>query len=135
LDRRKKGFLNAVSIGILVFLIVDVFSHAWDEAGTLAVSALSGNSPVINAAVVLIALIGGLALGLIGLVLYESRYMGKPRSLKMEIAGVTESNSSAGSTVEPPLPLGYVRNRFSHWRNLGDSWNRRIILGDLGLGK
>ena len=103
LDRRKKGFLNAVSIGILVFLIVDVFSHAWDEAGTLAVSALSGNSPVVNAAVVLVALIGGLALGLIGLVLYESRYMGKPRSLKMEIAGVTESNSSAGSTVASQL--------------------------------
>ena len=104
LDSRKRGFLNALSIGILVFLIVDVFSHAWDEAGTLAVSALSGNGPVADAILALVALVGGLALGLIGLVLYESRYMGKQRSLKMEIAGVTESDSSVtGSTIARQL--------------------------------
>jgi zinc transporter, ZIP family len=104
LDSRKKGFLNALSIGILLFLIVDVFSHAWDEAGSLAISALSGTRPVSDALLVLIALIGGLALGLIGLVFYESKYMGKPRSLKMEIAGVTGNDSSVrGSTIARQL--------------------------------
>jgi hypothetical protein len=27
----KNGFLNAFAIGILVFLIMDVFGHAWDS--------------------------------------------------------------------------------------------------------
>jgi ZIP family zinc transporter len=30
LTPKQKGFLNALAIGILVFLIIDVFSHAWD---------------------------------------------------------------------------------------------------------
>ena len=29
LSPKKKGFLNAIAIGILVFLIIDVFSHAY----------------------------------------------------------------------------------------------------------
>src|SRR6266571_7969418 len=87
-DSRKRGFLNALSIGILIFLIVDVFSHAWDKARPLAVSAISGGS-IADAVLVLVALVGGLALGLVGLVLYESRYMRKPRSPKMEVAGVS----------------------------------------------
>ena len=31
ISARKKGFLNAFAIGILVFLIIDVFSHAWES--------------------------------------------------------------------------------------------------------
>ena len=30
LSLRKRGFLNAFAIGILVFLIIDVFGHAWE---------------------------------------------------------------------------------------------------------
>jgi ZIP family zinc transporter len=99
-DVRKKAFLNALSIGILIFLVVDVFSHAWDEAGNLAINALSGNGSISDTVMVLVALIGGLALGLIGLAFYESRYMGKPRSLKMQAAGIADSGISvSGSTI------------------------------------
>ena len=30
---KKKGFLNAIAIGILIFLNIDVFGHAWDSVG------------------------------------------------------------------------------------------------------
>ena len=30
---RKKGFLNAVGVGILAFLVVDVFSHLAETVG------------------------------------------------------------------------------------------------------
>jgi ZIP family zinc transporter len=33
---KKKGFLNAIAIGILVFLIIVVFGHAWDSVGNVA---------------------------------------------------------------------------------------------------
>ncbi len=75
---RKKGFLNALSIGILLFLVIDVFSHAWNTATCVASSAFTGNAAicvasstvavnwsVAEAATDLIAVFGGLALGLL----------------------------------------------------------------------
>src|SRR2546428_7870585 len=75
---RKKGFLNALSIGILLFLVIDVFSHAWNTATCVASSAFSRNGAVCvasstvsvnwsvaEAATDLIAVFVGLAFGLL----------------------------------------------------------------------
>jgi ZIP family zinc transporter len=75
---KKKGFLNAFAIGILIFLIIDVFSHAWESASDAATSALAGKSSVNDAVFDYAAMFGGLAISLLGLVWYESRYMPKP---------------------------------------------------------
>jgi ZIP family zinc transporter len=75
LSSGKKGFLNAVAIGILVFLIIDVFSHAWDTASAVASDAFAGRAPTGNAILDLVAVFGGVAIGLLGLVIYEGRYM------------------------------------------------------------
>lgn len=73
---KKKGFLNAVAIGILVFLIVDVFSHAWEPTADSVKAAFAGKSPAsYDALFNILAMFGGLAIGLLGLVFYESRYM------------------------------------------------------------
>lgn len=74
---RKKGLLNALAVGILLFLIVDVFAHAWTAASDSAASAYAGKTPVDDAAFNLLAMFGGIAIGLLGLVWYESRYMRK----------------------------------------------------------
>jgi ZIP family zinc transporter len=74
---RKKGFLNALSIGILLFLVIDVFSHAWNTATGVASTAFAGKGSGVDAAMDLIAVFGGLALGLLGLVAYEAKYMAK----------------------------------------------------------
>ncbi len=117
LDSRKKGFLNAVSIGILLFLIVDVFSHAWNEAGNIAVSAFSGGSSVQDAAAVLVALVAGLSLGLLGLVFYESKYMTKTRSVKLEVAGIVQNNSSTnGSSVARQVQKSRLVNQVDAYR-------------------
>lgn len=75
---KKKGFLNAFATGILVFLIIDVFSHAWETASGSATDALAGKVSIGSATLNLLALFGGLAIGLLGLVWYESKYMKKP---------------------------------------------------------
>src|SRR6266568_3745258 len=72
---KKKGFLNAFAIGILVFLIIDVFDHAWESAVGSAHDAFAGKSSLGDVVFNLLALFGGLAIGLLGLVFYESRYM------------------------------------------------------------
>jgi len=78
LSIKKKGFLNAFAIGILVFLIIDIFSHAWESASTAASDAFAGKAPVGSTLLDLLAMFGGLAIGLLGLVWYESKYMKKP---------------------------------------------------------
>src|SRR6266487_6520546 len=77
LSPRKKGFLNAFAIGILVFLIIDVFSHAWESAEEAVNDAIAGKSSLSNAIVSLLAMFGGLGIGLLGLTWYESRFMKK----------------------------------------------------------
>lgn len=90
---RKKGFLNALAIGILIFLIVDVFSHAWEYAEDVASSAFAGESSVGDAVLDLIALFGGIAVGLLGLALYEMRYLKK--SITPEQQTIVGSNPTA----------------------------------------
>ena len=77
---KKKGFLNAIAIGILIFLIIDVFGHAWDSVGDVAQDTFSGKVSVGTGVPSILALFGGLAIGLLGLVFYESRYMSGKKS-------------------------------------------------------
>ncbi len=73
---KKKGFLNAIAIGILVFLIVDVFSHAWEPTADSVKEAFACKLQAsYDALFNILAMFGGLAIGLLGLVFYESRYM------------------------------------------------------------
>ncbi len=92
---QTKSFLNAVAIGILVFLIIDVFSHAWEVTEESVLSWFSGKTvsayPIAN----LSALIGGIAVGLLGLSYYESKLF--PKALndgRMKSAIEQETNKS-----------------------------------------
>jgi len=102
LSIKKKGFLNAFAIGILVFLIIDVFSHAWESASTAASDAFAGKAPVGSALLDLLAMFGGLAIGLLGLVWYESKYMKKPIK---EQQRHTLSSSSSLSAADDEITL------------------------------
>lgn len=75
LSSRQKGFLNALSLGILIFLIIDVFSESWESTATAAEEAFDGKASWGDAIFDFIAFFGGLAIGLIGLALYESKSM------------------------------------------------------------
>jgi ZIP family zinc transporter len=89
---RKKGFLNALSIGILLFLVIDVFSHAWNTATSVASAAFAGKGSSVDAAMDLVAVFGGLALGLLGLVAYEAKYMAKaPTIVKVRLQNGPET--------------------------------------------
>ncbi len=72
---KKKGLLNAFALGILVFLIIDVFSQAWESAVDATKNAFAGQRPMGDAVIDLVALFGGIAIGLLGLVAYESKAM------------------------------------------------------------
>src|ERR1700738_330340 len=71
-----RQFLNALAIGILVFLAWDVLSHAWIPIDT-ALAKLhdhkAGLGPVIGYGSLFFA---GIGIGLVGLVYYE-RFLGR----------------------------------------------------------
>jgi len=94
---KKKGFLNAIAIGILVFLIIDVFSHAWESVGNVAQDTYSGKVPVVTGIPTILALFGGLAIGLLGLVFYESIYMSENKNNRRTLKRFSSHNGiSAG---------------------------------------
>jgi ZIP family zinc transporter len=86
ISARKKGFLNAFAIGILVFLIIDVFSHAWESTEEAASDALAGKTSIGDAVIALFAMFGGLGIGLLGLTWYESKFMKRSSSLSLSRA-------------------------------------------------
>ncbi len=105
LSIKKKGFLNAFAIGILVFLIIDVFSHAWESASTAASDAFAGKAPVGSALLDLLAMFGGLAIGLLGLVWYEGKYMKKPIKEQQRHTLSSSSSSSSLSAADDEITL------------------------------
>ena len=100
-SRMKKGFLNALAMGILVFLIIDVLSAAWQPTKLAAVAGYTGKGSVTDAVIDLLALFGGLGLGLLGLALYEQRDLRRIISTKRKLAAADENNDIHGGKSNP----------------------------------
>jgi len=96
---RKKGFLNAIAIGILLFLIIDVFAHAWNTASGAAAEAYIGKAAAGDAVSDLVAVFGGIAIGLLGLVFYETRYMTRATLVATTQTPLTESSLGRDTLV------------------------------------
>jgi ZIP family zinc transporter len=107
-SRMKKGFLNALAMGILVFLITDVLSAAWGRTKFVATNGYMGKGPVLDAAVDLLAMFGGLGLGLLGLALYEQRYLRRIISTKKRLS-TSEDNNNEGGKSNPAIPLDKIQ--------------------------
>ncbi|MDE1823365.1 MAG: hypothetical protein KGH50_03500, partial [Candidatus Micrarchaeota archaeon] len=127
---RKKAFLNAVAIGILTFLVVDVFSHAWDAVTTAVEDAVAGQAPMSYGITLLITIFAGIAIGLIGLALYEGKYMkGTAKSearLEAGMAGksLSDVNRYALATM---IAIGIGAHNFSEGLAIGQSYAAGVI--------
>lgn len=75
LTSKQKGFLNAFALGILIFLIIDVFSQSWESAESATEDAFAGNASWGDVTLDLIALFGDLTIGLLALAWYERKAM------------------------------------------------------------
>jgi len=76
ISARKKGFLNAIAIGILIFLFIEVFAHAGEEVEDVLKEAVKNEIPIGDATLFLSTFLGGLGLGLLSLVWYERKFIG-----------------------------------------------------------
>jgi len=132
---RKKGFLNATAIGILIFLVVDVLGHAWESVEDAIGGALVGKSPADVALVDLLGMFGGLAIGLLGLTWYGTRFMketppktsiGQTRSRKKESQLVRQADAYRLSMM---IAVGIGVHNFSEGLVIGQSY----VSGAIGL--
>src|SRR5579864_288279 len=137
LSSKKKGFLNALALGILVFLIIDVFSHAYETASTAATDAFSGKGSTGDAIVDLAAMFGGIAIGLIGLVYYETKIMTKkfPQILSLENIKSGDDHlhkvfhDASAYKLAMMIAIGIGSHNFSEGLAIGQSY----IAGQIGL--
>ncbi len=79
-------FLNATAIGVLVFLVWDVFSAAWEPIDTALVDVHEGTGTMGPVAGYGALFVVGLAVGLLGLVAYEG-WMKRRTAAAMAAAG------------------------------------------------
>ncbi|MDE1860224.1 MAG: hypothetical protein KGH72_00725 [Candidatus Micrarchaeota archaeon] len=129
---RTKAFLNSLAIGILVFLVIDVFSHAWDATTNAVVSSFAGETPLASGIALLITMFIGIILGLIGLTVYESRYM-KPQA-KTETKLESTMAGRDGMHVDrlklaTMIAIGIGAHNFSEGLAIGQSY----VAGVIGL--
>ena len=87
-------------MGILVFLIVDVLSNAWNPTKLAATNAFKGTGDALSATLDLIALFGGLGLGLLGLVFYEKRFVKRLTAALKPAGNLSNGPVSAQKTVQ-----------------------------------
>lgn len=137
LSAKKKGFLNAVALGILVFLIIDVFSHGYETASDAATNALAGKTSIGSAAIELIALFGGLAIGLLGLSWFEHKTITKnvPQILSLESIQKGDDHlrqafhDTNAYRLAMMIAVGIGAHNFSEGLAIGQSY----VAGEIGL--
>ena len=137
LSSKKKGFLNAVALGILVFLIIDVFSHGYETASNAATSTFGGKGPAGDAIVDLVALFGGLAMGLLGLSWFEHKSMTKnvPEILSLENIQKGDDHlrqafhDTNAYRLAMMIAVGIGAHNFSEGLAIGQSY----VAGEIGL--
>jgi len=138
LSPTQKGFLNAFALGILVFLIIEVVGHAWEAAEEATEEAFEGEVPMSDAVLSLVALFGGIGVGLLGLVLYETRWMTTknfPQILTIENIKQSDSylhqlfNEANAYKLAVMIAIGIGAHNFSEGLAIGQSY----VAGQLGL--
>jgi ZIP family zinc transporter len=74
-----RAFLNAFAVGVLVFLLFDILSHANETVEVALTEASDGSGTWARFAGLALLFAGGVAIGLLGLVYYERRILPTPR--------------------------------------------------------
>jgi ZIP family zinc transporter len=97
---RLRAMLNAIAIGVLVFLLFDILSHANEPVEAALTAASDGDASWGRFAWLAFVFAGGFAVGLIGLVYYDRRVEGQARQLAVMIAiGIGLHNLSEGLAI------------------------------------
>ena len=120
ISTKMKAFLNAISTGILIFLLVEITGHLIEQIEELVEGAVTNGSSFIGALKYGGIFVFGFTLGLLGLVFFEERFIGsakdetapgtRAKQLAMMIAiGLGLHNLSEGLAIGQGYSAGAVQ--------------------------
>lgn len=113
-SRRAKGFLTAMSVGVLLFLLIEI-SHTVFEAGEDAVKDYLASKVTLDLlGPTAVAIVGGLALGLLGLVWFEQRFI-------LRGSGAGADPSKRAGQLALMMAIGIGLHNFSEGLAIGQS--------------
>jgi zinc transporter, ZIP family len=122
-----RALLNATAIGVLLFLVWDVFTHAWAPIDDALASVHAGKGGLGTAAGYGLLFAGGLAVGLLSLVYYES-WMAR------RISRAQTSTAAFGSHGPGAMAVGELQarrpSRIASWSDA----RRLSLLIAVGIG-
>jgi len=98
-----RALLNAVAVGVLLFLVWDVLSAAWEPIDTALVGIHDGTGGLGRAVGYGALFVGGLSVGLLSLVAYE-RWMGGVAARAREAARPSHYGPGAAHVAELSTP-------------------------------
>jgi zinc transporter, ZIP family len=110
-----KAMLNAVAVGILVFLLWDVLAQAWEPMDTALADRRYGSAWGTGA-----VLTGGVAIGLLGLV-YFDRWVAGRRARAVDRAEVTTGWRSPAGQLSLMVAVGIGLHNFAEGLAIGNS--------------
>src|SRR5262249_38398970 len=98
---QMRVLLNAIAVGVLVFLLWDVFSAAWEPIDAALSDFHAGDGGLGSAAGYGLLFVGGLAVGLLSLVAYE-RWMDRITG-RSDLSAIGEPESTEPAAANTPL--------------------------------
>ncbi|WP_426595599.1 ZIP family metal transporter [Cellulomonas sp. McL0617] len=140
---RLRALLNAAAIGVLLFLVWDVFSAAWEPIDAALVDYHTGDGGLAPAFGYGLLFVGGLAVGLVGLAWYEIWMRGRARARAelgggslgpgamsiRELEGATGRHRSAGAELAMLIAVGIGLHNFAEGLAIGQA----SAAGDISL--
>jgi len=121
-----KNFLNAIATGILVFILFDVLEYAWEDTEHAFEAQVD-----LNAFIFLLIMATGLAIGLIGIALYQSKFMtikDKPVvDLASNAEGTIKKIGMSPSRLSLMIAIGIGAHNLSEGLAIGQSFAQSNI--------
>jgi len=114
-----KGMLNSAAAGILLFLLIDIMSNAFEVTSGKFIDIISGTATLQSALIYLMLLVVGLLLGLLGLVWFEGRYI--LRQVNKENIS-NELSESKAKRIAMMIAMGIGLHNFSEGLAIGQSY-------------
>jgi ZIP family zinc transporter len=129
---QAKAFLNAVSAGILVFLLFDILAHATEPVEQAMEQAKEGASSWSHAGAMGLVYVVGLGVGLLGL-LYLGRFRLWSRAARP--GGIGPGAMAATELVEPSLQETALRTGMSIATGIGlHNFSEGLAIGQAARG-
>ena len=116
---RVRGVLNSLSIGILLFLLIEISVHGFEPVEDAVVAAADGTGAPSDAALMAVVFSVGLAVGLLSLVWFELHYLHRKTSAGNGKA--EHEDSERGLKLSMMIAVGIGLHNFSEGLAIGAS--------------